>query len=202
MDAGCEIAKDIAVEAHSDTDDVGNAHNEHSSRRQGVDKAGSIEGSFPLFQILADTEITFALTAIVLINLDITMLEGTLSIFLHDPSGPFHLSVAAIGMVYWSGLFELVGGFFSGHLGNAFGGWLILSLALICQGTFTALGPKDVLGVTVVSISIQGVGFGLADSCSNTIISLASDERFSGTGSVFALASACNQLGAIIGPVS
>ena len=131
-----------------------------------------------------------------------TQLESTLSVFLHDPLGPFGLSVAIVGMVYWSGLFELVGSVSSGHLGNAFGGWLVVAIALVVQGTFTALGPKDVLGITIVSISLQGVGFGLADSCSNTIISLASDERFAGTGSVFSVASACNQMGAIVGPVS
>lgn len=156
---------------------------------------------FPFLRMIADTEVLLALLVIVLINADITMLESTLSVFLHDPSGPFGLSVAAIGMIYWSGLFELAGSISSGHLGNALGGWLVVALALIFQGFFTALGPKDILAVTIISISLQGIGFGLADSCSNTIISLASDERFDGTGSVFSVASACNQLGAIVGPV-
>ena len=101
--------------------------------------------------------------------------------------------------MYWAGVAEIIGSVASGHLCSVIGASNVLALGLFIQGLFIALGPKAILAVTIVSTSVQGMGFALAMNSVNQALSLVSEERFGGTANLYNMDCVFGQLGIIVG---
>lgn len=154
-----------------------------------------------VWNLLCDREASLLLLNSFLFSAFILYLESSIGVFLESEDGPFNFSAVLAGAVYWGGLAEAIGGLISGHLTEKIGTWYVIVLGLAIQGVFIALGPKDILAISVISISLQGLGFALGGSMVGQAQSLVSDERFGGSAAIFSVDSAVGQLGVTIGPL-
>lgn len=125
--------------------------------------------------------------------------EASVGVFLEGPA--FEFTASQTGLMYWGGLAMFIGSVTSGHLCSAIGASNVAALGLFTQGLFIALGPKHILAVTIISVSVAGMGFALAMNSVNQALSLVSDERFAGTANLFNMDSVFSQLGVIVGPL-
>ena len=88
----------------------------------------------------------------------------------------------------------------AGWIGNKMGRWQTVAAGLVIQGTFYAVGPKDILAVEIVSLVGLGVGMGLVDGVAPALLAQISDLRFGGTGAIYAVSTAATQSGFMFGP--
>jgi predicted MFS family arabinose efflux permease len=89
----------------------------------------------------------------------------------------------------------------AGPLGNATHRSSMVFIALVMQGVFTALAPKENFAVLLASFVGMGAGMGIIDGAVPAILGETADAHFMGTNKVYSLANGSVQLGFLIGPI-
>jgi MFS family permease len=152
-----------------------------------------------LKKLLLDKNISVTLLALFCANGAIACLEATFGNYMEDTFG---FTVSQIGMLYVIGAVpSVLGSKIAGGLGNKYGRWKVVMAGLIIQGSFYALGPKDVFAVELVSLIMLGLGMGLVDGCAPALLAQKSEMAHGGTGIVYTLNTMAVQCGFIFGPI-
>jgi MFS family permease len=95
----------------------------------------------------------------------------------------------------------VLGSAYAGNLGNRYGRWQTCAAGLAIQGSFYALGPKGSLPIMIVSMIGLGLGMGLVDGVVPALLGAIVDDRFGGTGVIYAMSTAAVQSGFMVGPI-
>ena len=150
-------------------------------------------------RIVSDRRMAAVLGAVWVANASISCLEANIGAYLQQDMG---LSVSASGLTYIvTALPSVAASFVAGSIGNRCGRWQTVSAGLVVQGLFYSLSPKDNIWVEYISLVGLGVGMGLVDGVTPALLGAMSDERFGGTGVIYAVNTASVQLGFMVGPV-
>ena len=82
-------------------------------------------------------------------------------------------------------------------LGNRYGRWQTCAAGL--AALLLALGPKGSLPIMIVSMIGLGLGMGLVDGVVPALLGAIVDDRFGGTGVIYAMSTAAVRSGFMVG---
>lgn len=155
--------------------------------------------STKVVQMLRNPEVWRPLGALVLANAGISCLESTVTRYMMHT---FEFTIGQVGALFLlvSAPACLLSGM-AGALGNRIGRATLVQAGLVIQGLFSALGPKHMFGVEVLSLVGIGAGMGAIDGASPSLLGEAAEKHFGGTGKIFVLSNVAVQLGFVVGPV-
>ena len=146
------------------------ANNETTNEFEEEDSRGAAK---KLLELLTDAEVLWTLLALVTGNAVCSCIEATISIFLAAPSskGGFEMNPTEVGLMFLvTAVPSLFAAFSAGHLGQWLGRWPLTLIGLLTQGVFMALGPKEILAVTLTGFAMQGIGMGFVDGTASALL--------------------------------
>lgn len=182
-----------------------------SSRREsrcsspgGGDREEEDPGLVSNVRILSTPAALWPLAAVAIANAGISALEATAAFYFRDTFG---MEPSEVGAYYMSTsvpscALVALSSFVARKCGPGSAGMRrALILGTVVQGLGMLVGPKDSLVVEAMSLCLTGMGMGLVDGVTPTLLGDVTDDHFGGTGRIFVLNNAACQLGFVIGPV-
>jgi len=160
---------------------------------------GGGEGGASICELLQNRDVLRFLGILVVTNVGCGCVEGTIARHLHVKFG---LSAGAQGRFYLLlAISSVIFSALSGDLGNRFGRIKVIRFGLLLQGVSTLSGASSSLILSAIAFAITGIGIGLIDGATPSLLGNTVTKHFGETGRIYVMSNTCVQLGFLFGPM-
>mmetsp|Transcript_131544 Transcript_131544/g.262485 ORF Transcript_131544/g.262485 Transcript_131544/m.262485 type:complete len:471 (+) Transcript_131544:75-1487(+) len=165
---------------------------------KGEQTSGGGEGASTC-ELLQNRDVLRFLGILVVTNFGCGCVEGTIARHLHLKFG---LSAGAQGRFYLLlAVSSVIFSAMSGDLGNRLGRIKVIRFGLLLQGISTLMGASPSIITSAIAFCITGVGIGLIDGATPSLLGDTVTKHFGETGRIYVMSNTCVQLGFLFGPM-